>query len=158
MTGQGGLPPGGEWVLVDLDFGADEGAWSGDPLDLLEAAADVRALITQARPAWHADAACRGQGAATWFPGRGDSLEPARAVCGSCPVAVECISAGIDEEYGVWAGTSSVQRRNVRKEAPKEPLTARACEWCGIEFTPAARTSRHCGRKCSHAASRRTAA
>lgn len=72
----------------------------GDPLsDLLR------------RPAWHVDAACRGMDPNTFFPGRGESVEPARAVCATCPVAAPCADAGTTETVGVWGGLSARQRR-----------------------------------------------
>jgi WhiB family redox-sensing transcriptional regulator len=142
------------WQPVNL-AAADEDVW---PLEALEM---VRELVSGARPAWHGQAACRGQGTSTWFPEQGESLEPARAYCGACPVAAECVSAGLHEDFGVWASTSAVQRKRLRREAPRVPLPPIGCEWCGETFTPPTRTSRYCSRPCTKAASdarRRTAA
>jgi WhiB family transcriptional regulator, redox-sensing transcriptional regulator len=70
---------------------------------------DVLELLE--RPAWHADAACRGVGPSAFYPERGESLEPAREHCRRCSVTVECAAAGAGEDAGVWAGQSGRQRR-----------------------------------------------
>jgi WhiB family redox-sensing transcriptional regulator len=84
-----------------------------DPFDAL--AARVAALL--ARPAWHRDAACRGMGAALFFPeGKGATTGPAKAVCATCPVVESCRAAG-EGERGVWGGTSERDRRLVRSRS-----------------------------------------
>ena len=71
------------------------------------------------RPAWHAQAACRGRGTADFFPARGESLEAVRAVCGGCPVQAECLEYAIEAEeprlMGIWAGTTDRQRLKLRR-------------------------------------------
>jgi WhiB family redox-sensing transcriptional regulator len=69
------------------------------------------------RPAWHAQAACRGQGPDTWFIGQGGDPEPARQICAACPVREPCAQAGRDEQHGVWAGVSARGRRAARRTA-----------------------------------------
>lgn len=71
-------------------------------------------------PAWHADAACRDHPELSWFPDRGEDLRPARAVCASCLVRSECLSAALEDAYtnGVWGGTSERERRRMRRAAP----------------------------------------
>jgi hypothetical protein len=49
------------------------------------------------RPAWHAQAACRGMGTAMFFPGRTDDLDDARAVCARCNVKAECLAAALED-------------------------------------------------------------
>lgn len=61
---------------------------------------------------WQTAAACRGANPELFYPGRGESLAPARAICAGCPVAVECAAAGSKELYGIWGGTSRFDRRN----------------------------------------------
>lgn len=76
------------------------------------------------RPAWHARAACRGQ-VDTMFPGRGVSIDAARALCDACPVFDDC-EADIDEAAkiigtalaGIWAGTSARDRRRRLRRHP----------------------------------------
>lgn len=94
----------------------------GDPGELIAAVGLVEALLN--RPSRHAGAACRGQGTALFYPGRGESLAPAREVCAGCPVESECLSAALEVSYhddaGVWGGTSSRQRRELGRTATGE--------------------------------------
>lgn len=87
------------------------------------------------RPRWHAQAACRGRGTGAFFPSPGDSLTAARAVCASCPVQAECLSAAVADAglQGFWGGTSERDRRLIRRElrrsrtpAGERDLTERA--------------------------------
>lgn len=76
------------------------------------------------RPAWMADAACRGMSVHLFYPERGQDSEQAKAVCASCPVAGECRQAAIDahEAYGVWGGLSAKTRlRPSRSGQPGRP-------------------------------------
>lgn len=71
------------------------------------------------RPAWHAQAACRGaEHVAEHFPERGESLDAARARCAACPVDAPCLDAALADPTlaGVWAGTSTGERRRMRQE------------------------------------------
>lgn len=70
------------------------------------------------RPEWHARAACRGRDDVDWFPERGESLEPAKAVCAACPVLEECCDFAVTngEKHGVWAGMSALDRRQLRRQ------------------------------------------
>ena len=71
-------------------------------------------------PDWMADAACRTVATAVMFPdsvptGRvkreeSKAYAAARAVCGRCPVRVECAAAGQGEEHGVWGGELASRR------------------------------------------------
>ena len=65
-------------------------------------------------PAWAAQAACKGQ-TALFFPGRGqpDQAARAKAICAGCPVRLECLEAGLDEDYGIWGGLAADERRRV---------------------------------------------
>jgi WhiB family redox-sensing transcriptional regulator len=73
------------------------------------------------RPAWHDQAACRGQGPSAWFPTRGEDLGPARAISRACPVRVPCLQAALDlpprDDHGIWGGTSVKQRRRARRHS-----------------------------------------
>lgn len=79
---------------------------------------DLAALL--ARPAWMADAACREHPELSWFPGRGEDVRPAMAVCGGCLVRQECaayaesLDRGADPLEGIWAGLSARRRRQAR--------------------------------------------
>ena len=59
--------------------------------------------LEQLRPAWMADAACRGAGTDLFFPGRGESTRAARAYCERCAVAEDCADfAERNGEVGLW--------------------------------------------------------
>jgi WhiB family transcriptional regulator, redox-sensing transcriptional regulator len=73
------------------------------------------------RPAWMADAACRGSGL-DWFPGRGEDTRPLKALCASCTVRGECLDFGLQPVHGapavgIWGGTSARERRPLRAAA-----------------------------------------
>jgi WhiB family redox-sensing transcriptional regulator len=71
-----------------------------------------------ARPAWHARAACRGQGTAEWIKATstGD-YTGAKAVCSSCPVRAECLDYALADPslVGCWGGTTERERRDLRR-------------------------------------------
>lgn len=80
----------------------------GEPLTL-------RDLVI--RPAWHANAACRDSDV-SFFPERGESLAPARALCASCPVHDQCLDYVMSTNepvHGVWAGLSDRERAKLRR-------------------------------------------
>lgn len=113
-----------EWQPIDLRTDVDDPEYRGDPADLVEAAGLLLELAH--RPSWHAQAACRGQGPAVWFPGQGEPVTAGCEVCAGCPVRAECLTAALDvgtkHDYGIWGGTSVRQRRQLRRTAP--PQTA----------------------------------
>ena len=96
-------------AVIATDRGADRPTSAEDTLDLLDAL----------RPAWHADAACRGQ-TDVMFPvaEHGHQLDTtaACALCDRCPVRNPCAEAGRSEKYGVWGGTGSGSRRMLQRE------------------------------------------
>jgi hypothetical protein len=70
------------------------------------------------RPAWHRQAACRGMGTDAFFPGRGEPLDEAIAVCEGCPVRSECFDAAAaigNDCHGVWGGLSALGRKVLRR-------------------------------------------
>lgn len=68
--------------------------------------------ITDERP-WVVFAACRDAAAELFFPEDKAQEAAAIAVCGMCPVQLECLDYAIAarETYGVWGGRSERQRR-----------------------------------------------
>ena len=65
---------------------------------------------------WEKDAACRDRDIAhLFFPNRGGSCRPAKAVCSGCPVRPDCLSASIanDERDGVWGGLNTEERDTI---------------------------------------------
>lgn len=78
--------------------------------------------IAADRPAWMTQAACRGADPNLFYPnGRGaeanHAYRKARAVCDRCPVAADCLGYALahDIGFGIWAGTSPLQRRTLRR-------------------------------------------
>lgn len=106
------------WQPVDTRDDPHEPRFTGDPAELVDAYADMLALLD--RPAWHAHAACRGQGTGAWFPARGQDPRPAQAICAGCPVAEQCLRFGHREKFGIWGGTSEKGRRQLRRSTDVE--------------------------------------
>jgi WhiB family redox-sensing transcriptional regulator len=107
------------WQQIDVSEDPDEYRYEHDPGELIDAASCVADLLR--RPAWHREAACRGQGTAAWFPGRGEDQDPAKAICAGCPVTAQCLSAALGTatlfDSGIWGGTSARQRKRRRLAA-----------------------------------------
>lgn len=104
------------WQPIEVDTDPDDALLvTVDPAEVV--ASDLLALLQ--RPAWHREAACRGQGTAGWFPGRGEDTRPAKAVCHTCCVRSECLAEGVEQpgwgDAGIWGGTSARERRQLRK-------------------------------------------
>jgi WhiB family redox-sensing transcriptional regulator len=81
---------------------------------------DLLAALGYERPAWQADAACRGMGPDRFFPERGASSRPALDVCSTCPVMNECREFGLEERAGTWGGTTGNDRRRIRARRAKD--------------------------------------
>jgi hypothetical protein len=66
-------------------------------------------------PAWKLSAACA-TSTANFYPTRGESSRPAKAVCAECPVRQDCLDYAManDEHYGIWGGLSEKERRRFR--------------------------------------------
>lgn len=98
------------WVSLELDSDPDEPWTTTDPAEAL-----LALLEAYERPAWHAEAACRGMGPDLFFPARGQSTAEAKALCHRCPVQAECLTAGLGEKHGIWGGSSERGRRLLRR-------------------------------------------
>ncbi|MCC7078652.1 MAG: WhiB family transcriptional regulator [Acidimicrobiia bacterium] len=86
-----------EALLVDAALGHEVAeAWSGE---------------------WRRLARCRDRDPDVFFPGRGMSTAPAKAICASCPVRAECLEYALEnrEKYGIWGGKSERERRQLRR-------------------------------------------
>ncbi|WP_380286402.1 WhiB family transcriptional regulator [Kitasatospora purpeofusca] len=73
---------------------------------------------------WRESAGCRGTDPELFFPvGSSTSLptrvqsDEAKAVCGRCPVARQCLDWALNAEpvEGVWGGTTETERRAMRR-------------------------------------------
>ena len=58
-------------------------------------------------------AACAGQDPELFFPERGDSHRPGKAICAGCEVGPECQTYSVltGSEYGMWNGSIKKRRR-----------------------------------------------
>lgn len=65
---------------------------------------------------WQARALCAQTDPEAFFPEKGGSPRPAKAVCAGCPVRAECLAFALehDERFGVWGGLSERERRVLR--------------------------------------------
>lgn len=86
----------------------------------IETAADLFASLVQ-RPPWMAEAACRGRGdEIDFFPGQGGDPRPAKALCATCPVSVDCAAYAaemVGPVAGIWAGATASGRRKADRPA-----------------------------------------
>ena len=82
--------------------------------------------------AWFRHARCVDVDTEVFFPGQGESTEPARAICRQCPVQQECLDYALAERitHGIFGGTSERERRRLRSGRLK---TLRCLE-CGKPF------------------------
>ena len=66
---------------------------------------------------WRADAACRDADVAIFFPATDEEAAPARAICATCPVRVDCLEFALAtrEDDGVWGGLTETERRRLRR-------------------------------------------
>lgn len=80
--------------------------------------------LIHADPApWMADAACAsGVDPDIFFPSDAKKIEPAQAVCRSCPVAAECLEYALRHRVddGVWGGLDNLERRRLLRIARDE--------------------------------------
>ena len=62
-------------------------------------------------PDWHKHARCKGQQHLFFNEASASAVRQAKAICAMCPVRRPCLAFAIrNEEYGVWAGTTTVER------------------------------------------------
>lgn len=61
------------------------------------------------RPAWMAEAECRGVGPDVFFLDRGQPSAPAKALCARCTVSADCLAyaAENDVQGGIWGGIAA---------------------------------------------------
>jgi Transcription factor WhiB len=88
-------------------------------LDVPELTDDQRAeLAAHILPDWQTMGECRSVADDTWFPDPAQAALRAAAVgrCGFCAVRRSCLAyaLGEGEDYGIWGGTTDVQRDALR--------------------------------------------
>lgn len=63
---------------------------------------------------WQHDAVCQSTDPEIFFPEPRGNPIPAINICRTCPVRLPCLRAGLHEEYGVWGGLTSDDRKQLR--------------------------------------------
>lgn len=98
----------------DLDITADV-EQPGEPLDFLELLAKT---LNSDDLAWQEQALCAQADPEAWFPEKGGTARPAKAICVNCEVREECLQYALDndERFGVWGGVSERDRRKMSHE------------------------------------------
>jgi WhiB family redox-sensing transcriptional regulator len=87
-----------------------------DPAPYDPSLSDFISLLN--RPAWMAEAACKGEPVEIFIPSRGRSTVEAKAFCSRCPVRSECLAFALDQTelpLGIWGGTSDRERKRLRR-------------------------------------------
>lgn len=64
---------------------------------------------------WMDDGVCAQTDPEAFFPEKGGSTREAKAICGRCAVAAECLDYALDnqERFGIWGGLSERERRKI---------------------------------------------
>lgn len=73
---------------------------------------------------WRNHALCKGKLVDIWYPpleaeNQEQYYAVAREVCNRCPVWKECLKDGIDENWGMWGGLTTLER-SIFKPKPKK--------------------------------------
>lgn len=81
--------------------------------------------------AWMREGLCAQTDPEAFFPDKGESPRPARAVCASCPVLARCRDYAVEhyERFGIWGGTSPREREDIRRE--RRAAAAADLVWAG---------------------------
>lgn len=67
---------------------------------------------------WTDEAICLSVGPETFHPAPGESPKDAKRVCQGCPVREKCLDVALQHDwYGVWGGTTQMERRRLRRQA-----------------------------------------
>lgn len=109
---------------------------------------------------WRSRAACRSMDPAEidriFYPevklGHNTDVRAARAICDTCPVREECLQYAIaaGEEWGIWAGLTTHQRRTIRMSRGLATQRTCALPSCGRSFQrPPGKKSRYCCPECA---------
>ena len=71
--------------------------------------------------AWQSRAACRGVDTEIFFPNTDEEAEPAKAICGACPVQESCLEHALAdrEREGIWGGATERERRRIIRQRRK---------------------------------------
>lgn len=80
------------------------------PLGMIQGMQTTNSIVLGA---WEQLAACAGADPDMFFPERGESDEPAKAICARCEVRVECLEMALDRRLvdGIFGGLTAAERR-----------------------------------------------
>lgn len=73
---------------------------------------------------WETRIACKDHDLSVFFGGV-VATRVAKSVCAVCTVRPYCLEKGWEEEYGVWAGLTDEQRRQLRAALGTDSMTSR---------------------------------
>lgn len=108
--------------MTPADLDEIRHTWRGDPAAFVAGPEPRRIRDLFTRPAWHADAACRGM-AHQFFLERGAAATAAKAICAGCPVVAPCLDEALAtaerEDYGIRGGTTRGERNAMRREGAR---------------------------------------
>jgi WhiB family redox-sensing transcriptional regulator len=67
---------------------------------------------------WRQHGACRGLDPAIFYPLDDEDSDPAKDVCGQCPVQVACLEHALQtrEKEGIWGGATERERRRIIRQ------------------------------------------
>lgn len=86
-------------------------------------------MVEPVDTSWHVDALCLGMETQVFYPvGRGmdvvQRVRDTKKLCKSCPVISTCLNDALSRDpvhdWGVWGGTSRVERMNMRRAIGKK--------------------------------------
>lgn len=74
---------------------------------------------------WRRYAECATADHNLFFPERGASTAQAKAMCGRCPVRIDCLEHSIfsGEQFGLWGGLAERNRRKVKHLMARKGMT-----------------------------------
>jgi WhiB family redox-sensing transcriptional regulator len=112
------IPPGSTVVLV-IEPREDLAAIMRTRPGTDVSTASARLVEMLRRPAWQAEAACRGMGHRAFFVERGADVRAPKAICATCTVVDECRSyaAETGARDGIWAGVTAAKIRAWKRAA-----------------------------------------
>lgn len=71
--------------------------------------------MNERRDYWERLAACRDSDL-DFFDDEPDAVAAAKKVCSSCPVRLQCLHKGREEDFGIWGGLTPSERRKAAKK------------------------------------------
>jgi WhiB family transcriptional regulator, redox-sensing transcriptional regulator len=74
------------------------------------------------QPEWYPEARCKGVDPEIFFPATVEDAEPAKSICGVCPVKSACLDYALStfQRDGVWGGATEYERRVIKRNLRRE--------------------------------------